>query len=120
MARNPKTLQGQYNDISRRYFGGTLPECALRYVEPSGEGSFVDTRGECAAVAQDELTGAFTMEVDGGLERYPDLRYLVLAHECLHLSLAKAGVENWTSHKSKEWNTGVRRLTGAGLLRRVF
>jgi len=119
MARNPKTLKGQYSDISRRYFGGTLPECTLRYVEPSGEGAFVDTRGECAAVQREE-DGAFSMEVDAGLERYSDLRYLVLAHECLHLALAVSGVENWTSHKTKEWNTGLRRLTGAGLLRRVF
>lgn len=115
MHRFPATPQVIYEDINRRYFGGSLPPVvSFLWVEDMSEGELIDSRVEMAATAEGEATPGWVVEINQSLRAFPKVLYLTLAHEMVHIKLPDA------KHRSKEWNKEVRRLQGLGLLLRVF
>lgn len=111
----PRTPEGAFRDINRRFFGGELPEnVTFRWVADQSEGEFLDSRCEEAAIKQEE-DGSFVMELNDSIKDLATTIYMVVGHECLHL---KIGLEK--KHNSKEWNREFRRLQGLGFFKRCF
>lgn len=112
----PRTLAGMWSDLNRRYFSNSLPsarEVSIRWVANNAEGSHLDSRHErgCTALVE----GKWTVEINEGLREFPEAAYLSLVHEAVHM---KIGLEH--DHRSAEWKKEVRRISGMGLLGRVF
>lgn len=108
-----------WTDINKRYFEGVLPPAEaveLRYVPDNAEGFAFDGRYERAATSRKEgEEGKWVVEINEGLRGFLGPTYLALAHEAVHVKL---GLD--VDHKAASWNREIRRLTGKGLLRRVF
>ena len=116
-SKYPKTPKGMYNDINKRYFGGSLPPVeAVRFqwVEDFGESDWLDGRQEEASVVN--LDGQWTISLNAVFRDAKLTRqlYFTMVHECLHIAHPDA------EHGDKVWNREIRRLSGLGLLRRVF
>lgn len=116
MASLPRTLGGMWGDINRRYFSSTLPgarEVSLKWVANNAEGAHLDSRHERAST--NLVEGKWFVELNEGLKEFQEMAYLALVHEAAHM---KIGLEH--DHRSAEWKKEIRRLTGLGLLGRVF
>jgi hypothetical protein len=110
----PKTAQGAYADIRRRYLPDLPPpsQVTFKWITPLGTGEFLDTRCELGSMMETEK-GKWLIELDGTFKGISDITYWIVGHEALHMIYGP-------THKSKEWNQGVRKLTGAGFFSRIF
>lgn len=112
----PRTLAGMWSDINKRYHGRSLPaarDMTFRFVADNAKGDHLDGRHERGSTSC--TNGRWSIEINEGLQGFPPDTYLALAHESVHVKL---GLDK--DHRSKEWKAEVRRLTGKGLLGRVF
>lgn len=98
-----------YEKLNKRFFNGGLPtDVEFKVIEDWSQGRDIDTRHDMACV-NEKVGGGFLIEVNAGIVDFPKVLTQVIAHEAIHLRIGLA-----KDHKSKEWKSEVRRITGLG------